>query len=134
MCRLDKNKGSATIEMTIIMPIIILIIFFLIELIIATVEEAASRYCIEAYIYEQVNEKDSTFEISDIEENISGINMFGKSELKELKDGQDQISFKIYNVSGINLLWKIKDLTLVHEYNIRKNNVSENLRRWQMIE
>ena len=60
--------------------------------------------------------------------------MFGKSELKELKDGQDQISFKIYNVSGINLLWKIKDLTLVHEYNIRKNNVSENLRRWQMIE
>ncbi len=121
------NKGSTIIEAVIIMPIVVLIIFMLIRMMVALVEEGGLRYNMEAAAFHRAAyDKDIEIEASS--------DIYGNSSIECITVSGDEIIVKGSNSNHIGVIYTSKPLVASHRVVVRKNNVYERLREWQILE
>ena len=126
MRKLD-NKGSTIIEAVIIMPMVVLITFMLIRMMVALVEEGGLRYNMEvAAFHGATYDKDIEVE--------TPLNIYGDSNIEGITDNGDEIIVKGSNINHIGVIYTSKPLVAGHRVVVRKNNVYERLREWQILE
>lgn len=126
MRKLD-NRGSTIIEAVIIMPMVVLIIFMLIRMMVALVEEGGLRYNMEtAAFHGATYDKDVEVELSS--------NIYGDSNIEGITDNGDEIMVKGSNSNHIGVIYTSTPLVASHRVVVRKNNVYERLREWQILE
>lgn len=122
------NKGSATVEISIIMPVILLIIVMIIKLYMGLIYEGnvCGNVYSELYLYDMSDNGDkSEGEIRGLEDRLGEISDSllvyegdGCSLIAELSDGNISISSKS----------EAENITYKTEY----NKCSSRLRRWQL--
>ncbi len=131
MKKIGKNKGSATLEMTLVMPIIIIISFILIKLLVFVLDEAKLR----CYITKEVSNlsllKKQEIE-EDIELELDGT--FSEYTLLENKIVLGKLYIKAEN--KILTITPIGEYSMITncDYNMAINNISKYLRGRQIIE
>ncbi len=130
MCTLnDENRGSITIEMCFVMPIIVAVVMMLIMLIMRGLNEGNALGATQSMVYEYSDfyesGKISNLPVEDIEQLNNSIMLDQVSGGFDIRD--DSISLRVGSLED-NSLHSISSMGCCRE----RNKCTDRLRRWQL--
>ena len=116
-----RNRGSATIEITLVMPVILLVTVLCISLLLGEFEQVKKH--MELVVY------GVTLEITGEGDSDNPVKQSDNPEIKQRKDNM----IKVYYSQGEVQLVKGYGVSYQVEYKMRDSNSIERIRRWQLL-
>ena len=116
-----RNRGSATVEITLLMPMILLVTVLCISLLLGEFEQVKKH--MELVVY------GVTSEIMGEGESDTWLKQLGNPEIKQREDNL----LKVYYSQGEGQWVKGYGISYQAEYKMRDSNSIEKIRRWQLL-